>query len=276
MSIKIVADSSCDLNEDLQKQVKVKLAPLKLQLKDKVYVDDENLDVKAFLKDMHENAISPKTACPSPEDFMKCYEGNEDVFVVTISAELSGTYNSAVLAKNIYQEEHKDQFIHIFNSRSASAGETLITLKINDLLKTGLNKDEMIAEIEKYISEMKTLFLIESLDHLSKAGRINPIIAKAASLLSIKPIMGATPEGTIKLFHKVRGYNKAFQKLVDTIGELKYKFERIVIAHCNCLDRALELKKAVENNYQFKEIVVVEMGGLSSSYSDQGGLVIAF
>lgn len=278
MNIKIVADSSCDLTEDMKKELNVDIAPLILKLGEKKYVDDENLDVKQYVKHMGECPTAPKTACPSPDEYMKKYEGEESVFVVTLSSKLSGSYNSAVLAKNLFIEEVANKFIHVFDSFSASAGETLIALKINELYKMNFKEMEIVEKVSNYIKEMKTFFLLESLEHLAKAGRLSPIIAKLANMLSIKPIMGSTDEGTIRLVEKTRGYKKAFKRFVEIIGEEGSNLEDkiLAIAHCNCLDRALKFKEEVLKKYKFKDIVIVEMAGLSSTYADDGGLVIAF
>jgi DegV family protein with EDD domain len=277
MTIKIVADSSCDLTDEMKKEMNVDIAPLILQLGDKNYVDDESLDVKEYIKAMAECETSPKTACPSPNDYMNRYEGPESVFVVTLSNFLSGSYNSAVLAKDMFLDEVGNKFIHVFDSLSASAGEVVVALKINELAKLNLTETEIVEKVTKFIKEMKTFFLLESLEHLAKAGRLNPIIAKVASMLSIKPIM-CGDEGNIKLFEKVRGYKKAFSRLIDVIGEEGKNFEEKIlgIAHCNCLDRALEFKEEVSKRYNFKDIVIVETKGLSSTYADDGGIVIAF
>jgi DegV family protein with EDD domain len=278
MGIKIVADSSCDLNEDIKKEINIDIAPLTMHLKDKEYVDDENLDVLQYVKDMGKCEVSPKTSCPSPEDYMRRYQGEESIFVVTLSSKLSGSYNSAVLAKNLFLEEVGNKFIHVFDSLSASVGETLIALKINELAKKNLNEIEILEKVTQYISEMKTFFLLESLDHLAKNGRLNPIIAKVANMLSIKPIMGSTKDGNIRLVEKTRGYKKAFKRFVEIIGEEGASLEQKVlgIAHCNCLERALEFKEEVLKRYNFKDIIVVDMSGLSSTYADDGGIVIAF
>lgn len=277
MAIKIIADSSCDLTQELKEEMNIELAPLVLYLGNKSYVDDESLDIKEYVKAMKECETSPKTACPSPEDYMKKYKGTESVFVVTLSSHLSGSYNSAELAKNIYLDEVGQKQIHVFDSLSASIGETLISLKIHECAKNEMNEPEIVEKVSNYIKEMKTYFLLESLEHLAKAGRLNPIVAKVASILSIKPIM-CSEEGTIKLAEKVRGYKKAFSRLVDTIGDVGRNLEDKVlgIAHCNCLDRALQFKEEVLKKYNFKDIIIVEMGGLSSTYADDGGLVIAF
>lgn len=278
MPIKIVADSSCDLNDDLREEMNITLVPLTLELEDKAYIDDDNLNLKAYLKHMAECKTSPKTACPSPDDYINSYKGEESVFVVTLSSKLSGSYNSAELARNIYIDDIGSKFIHVFDSLSASVGQTLVSIKISDLAKLNISELEIVEKVNKYIKEMKTYFLLESLEHLAKAGRLNPIIAKVASMLSIKPIMGSTDEGTIRLVEKTRGYKKAFSRFVDIIGEEGKNLEDKIlgIAHCNCLDRALSFKEEVLKKYKFKDIVIVDMNGLSSTYADDGGLVIAF
>lgn len=277
MAIKIIADSSCELTKEMKKEMNIEIAPLVLQLNGKNFVDDENLDVKQYIKEMGECETAPKTACPSPEDYMRRYKGPESVFVVTLSSKLSGSYNSAALASNIFLEETEGKFIHVFDSLSASVGETLVALKINECAKKNMNELEIVEVVSTYIKEMKTFFLLESLEHLAKAGRLNPIIAKVASMLAIKPIMYGD-EGSIKLAEKVRGYKKAFGRLVDTIGETGKNLEDKIlgIAHCNCLDRALQFKEEVLKKYNFKDIIIVETAGLSSTYADDGGIVIAF
>lgn len=278
MGVKIVADSCCDLTKDMKRGMNIEVAPLTLELDGRKYVDDDKLDVMGYVQDMNDSKNPPKTSCPSPQEFMKKYEGEDSIFVVTLSSKLSGTYNSAMIAKDMFLEEIGKKFIHVFDSLSASAGETLVSLKINELVKSNFNDVEIVEKVTKYISEMKTFFLLESLEHLAKAGRLNPIIAKIASVLSIKAIMGATPEGTIRLVEKARGYKKAFERFVDIIGEEGEKLEEKIlgIAHCNCLDKALAFKEAVMKQYNFKDIVVVPMAGLSSTYADDGGIVIAF
>jgi DegV family protein with EDD domain len=278
MKYKIVADSSCDLTEEMKKEMNVEIVPLTLQLGEKEYIDDENLNVREYVSDMNQCKTPPKSACPSPGEFFKKYLGDESVFTVTLSSKLSGTYNSAVIAKNKFVEEIGNKFVHVFDSMSASVGETLVCIKIAELAQKDLGEMEIVEKVTNYINGMKTLFLLESLDHLAKAGRLNHIVAKIASVLSIKPIMGSNGEGNIKLFEKVRGYNRAFNRMVDLVGETGEKLEDKIlgIAHCNCPDRAEKFKEEVEKKYNFKDIVIVNMSGLSSTYADDGGLVIAF
>jgi len=278
MKYKIVADSSCDLTREMKENMNIEIVPLTLRLGNKEYRDDENLNVKEYIKDMSSFKASPETSCPSPKDFIEKYKGDESTFVVTLSSKLSGTYQSAVLAKNLFKESIENKFIHVFDSLSASVGETMVCKKIHELAAKGMHELEIVEKVTSYISEMKTFFLLESLDHLAKAGRLNPIIAKIASALEIKPIMGANGAGSIRLVEKVRGYKRAFNKLVDIIGIEGSKLEDKVlgIAHCNCIDRALKFKDEALKKYNFKDVIIVEMAGLSSTYADDGGLVIAF
>ena len=278
MDIKIVADSSCDLSQELKEEMNIDIAPLTLILEGKEYVDNEELNISEYIENMAKCKTAPKTACPSPQDYIEKYKGEESVFVVPLSSKLSGSYNSAVLAKNLFLDEIGNKFIHVFDSVTASVGQTIISLKINELSKLNLGELEIVEKVNKYISEMKTFFLLESLDHLAKAGRLDPIIAKVANMLSIKPIMGSNDDGTIRMVEKTRGYKKAFKRFIDIIGEEGSNLEQKVlgIAHCNCLERALQFREEVLKRYNFKDIVVVEMSGLSTTYADDGGLVIAF
>lgn len=278
MAVKIVADSSCDMNEDLKKEIEVALVPFTLSVCDKSYRDDENLDVKQLLREMAESPNIPKTACPSPNDFIKAYEGSDSVFAVTISSALSATYESALLARKMVLENVEGKFVHVFDSLSASIGETLICMKIYELAKKSCDNLQIVEKVNEYIKNMKTFFLLESLENLMKNGRLSKVKGTIATLLNIKPIMGATEEGEIKLVESIRGYKRAFTRFIEVIGEQGEKLEEKVIgiAHCNCLERAEEFKRELMKRYKFKDIVIVETAGLSSVYANQGGIIVAF
>ncbi|HBM79376.1 MAG TPA: DegV family protein [Clostridiaceae bacterium] len=277
MECKIIADSSCELTAEMKKSMGIEIVPLTLRLEDKEYIDDDRLDVLQYIKDMKECKTPPKTSCPSPAAFLNKFETDKSIFVVTLSSKISGTYQSAVTAKNIFTEKSKN-YIHVFDSMSASVGETLTCMKINELAKRGMNEDEITRNVNEYISSMKTYFLLENLEHLAKSGRISHLIAKVASVLDLKLIMGSNGEGGIRLVEKVRGYRKAFNRFLDACSESGVKLEEKIlgIAHCNCPDRALKFKEEVKKRYNFKDIIIVEMSGLTSSYADEGGMVIAF
>lgn len=277
LNYKIVADSSCDLNDELREKMDIGLVPLKIDVEGKTFVDDDSLDIKDLLKAMKDSKQPVKTSSPSPGDFLKEYEKGDNVFVVTLSSALSSTYSNAMLAKNIALET-SNKFIHVFDSLSASIGETLVSMKILESIQNNLNPKEIVKKVEEYIDEMKTFFILESLDNLMKNGRISKTMGHIATVLSIKPIMGGDDDGSIKLVEKVRGSKRAFNRLVDIIGEQGEQFEEKIlgIAHVNALNKAEELKKAIEEKYNFKEIIIVETAGLSTAYADNGGIIVAF
>ncbi|HOR87137.1 MAG TPA: DegV family protein [Bacillota bacterium] len=278
MSVKIVADSSCDLNEDLKKELGITIVPLTLYVGNGTYKDDESLDVKAMLKEMAECPNASKTSCPSPNDFINAYKGPDSIFAVTLSSALSGTFESAMLARKMLLESAENKFVHVFDSLSASIGETLISIKIFELAKKSYDNFQIVEKVNEYIKNMKTFFLLESLDNLMKNGRLGKVKGRIASLLNIKPIMGGAEDGSIKLVENVRGYRRAFMRFIEIVGEQGEKLEEKVIgiAHCNCLGRAEEFKSELMKRYKFKDIIIVETAGLSSLYANQGGIIVAF
>ncbi|SDD22346.1 DegV family protein [Halanaerobium congolense] len=219
MNFKIIVDSCCDLTEELRERFDISTAPLSIDVGDKHFIDDENLDRERLLDAMRNSSDAPKTASPGPGPFLDLYQKYENSFVVTLSKELSASYQNAVLAKELVKEEAADKFVKVFNSFSASAGETMIAYKLGELIEAGLNRDEIVEKTEKYVEDMQTLFVLDSLDNLIKAGRMGKLKGKIASFFNIKPVLGATPEGTITLVDKARGSKRAIRKLVEKIGE---------------------------------------------------------
>ncbi|WP_407312636.1 DegV family protein [Desulfosporosinus sp. SB140] len=277
MDYKIVMDSGCDLNQDVEKQIPLRLVPLSLVLGEHHFLD-ENLNLKNFLEEMKNTEVAPQTASPSPSLFLKWFDEAENIFVVTLSSKISSTYSNAVLAKTMFLEQQAPRFIHVFDSLTASVGETLVGLKIVELTRSNLKNYEVVERVNQYIQDMKTFFLLDSLEHLIKSGRLSRFAGTLATWLSIKPILGASDEGTIDLVEKVRGSKKAFQRFIDIIGEKGEKLEDKVlgIAHCNCLDKAILLKEEVLKRYHFKDVIIVEMGATISAYADEGGLLVAY
>lgn len=274
----IVADSSCEVDENIQKEADVNIVPFKLYIDGEEYIDDNELNVLNFISKMVKSAELPRSACPPPNDFIEKFEKAKEVFVVTISAALSGTFNSAELAKNLYKEDNPDAKVHVFDSKSASIGETLIALKIKESLEAGLKFEEVVETVENYIAGQKTFFIAESLDNLMKNGRISKFKGKLATALNIKPIMAATSEGEITLKEKVRGSKKAFKRLAQVVCEnAENAGSRVLaISHCNNLSRAEMLKEEIEKQCAFKEVIIIQTGGLSSLYVDNQGIILSF
>lgn len=277
MSYKVITDSACDIDEKLKANKNFHQVPLNIYVGESEFLDDDQLDTLELLKEMKNFPEAPSTASPSPYDFLEKYDGEEGVFVVTLSSKLSSTFNHAVMAKKMYLKEKKEKFIHIFDSMSASVGEMLISMKILELIKENKSEKVIVEKVNHYIKNMKTLFVLDSLDNLIKSGRINRLVGKIATVLSIKPIMGEV-DGQIGLIEQVRGSKKAFRRLVELIGELGDNLEEKVlgIAHCNCLEKAEEFKNEVLKRYNFKDIIIVPTKGVTTVYANEGGLIIAF
>ena len=276
---KIVIDSCGELPEELKSDGHFCNVPLEIEVDGHHITDDETFDQKDFLRRVKSCIHSPKSACPSPERYMNAFEGEAGhVYVVTLSGKLSGSYNSAVLAAQLYNEEHEaDKQIHVFNSTSASIGETLIGFKIQEMEESGASFDEVVDHVEEYISSMNTFFVLETLETLRKAGRLSNLKALVANTLNIKPVMGSTKEGMIQQLGQARGMKKALNKMVEDMLKVTKNCENrvLAIAHCNCPERAQFVKEAIEKVAKFKKIVIVNTAGVSSMYANDGGLIMA-
>ena len=278
MSFHIVADSCCELTADMKKRGNIEIAPLTLEVGGESILDDETFDQKYFLKRVAECPECPKSACPSPDYFRKSFlNGAERCYAVTLSAQLSGSYNSAVLGANLAQEENEDLKIHVFNSRSASIGETLIVKKIVECEEAGMSFERVVETVELYISTQNTYFVLENLETLRKNGRLSKTKALVASALKIKPVMGATSEGDIVQLDQARGINKALMKMVDAIVNDAQHVENktLAISHCNCPERAEMVKEALLERLAVQYVFVLDTQGVSSMYANDGGIIIA-
>lgn len=275
---KIVLDSCGELTDKMAQTGLYCNVPLKLELDGETIIDDESFNRIEFLNKVNESKNSPMSACPSPDDYMKAYEGDFDrVYVVTLSSKLSGSYNSAVLAADLYAEDHEDdKKICVIDSKSASVGESLIAYKIQELEEAGKSYEQVIEEAESYRDLIRTYFVLENIDTLRKAGRLSNIKAFVANTLNIKPILGSTDEGEIQQLGQARGVKKALSKMLEEmIASTTNTEERVLgISHCNCPERALAVKESIEKLAKFKEIIIVETMGVSTMYANDGGIII--
>lgn len=277
---KIVVDSCGELPEELKQDGHFSTVSLELEVDGYRIVDDDTFDQLDFLRRVKESATGPKSSCPSPEQYMSSYEGEaEHVYVVTLSEKLSGSYNSAVLGKNLFVEEHGEDAkkIYVFNSRSASIGETLIAIKVQEYEDAGLSFEEVVEKTEEYIDSMNTYFVLETLETLRKAGRLTNLKAFIANTLNIKPVMGATDDGMICQLGQARGMNKALEKMVQTMIDKTKDCESkiLAISHCNCPERAQVVKEKIEKLAKFKKIIIINTAGVSSMYANDGGVIMA-
>ncbi len=278
MSYRIIGDSCTDLPKELREDPHFKLVPLTLIVDDASIVDDETFRQKEFLHMVSKSPNSPKSACPSPEDYMKHFDFDGDVYVITLSSQLSGSYNSAELAKKIYLEDHPDKKVEIIDSRSASVGQALIAMKIRELKEAKDSFESVVEKIHAFRDSLKTKFVLETLDTLRKNGRLSNLQAIICSALNIKPVMGATPEGSICKIDQARGITKALSLMAKTIeGDVLKPQERILgIAHCNNYERALFIKDEILKRIPFKDYFIVDTAGVSSLYANEGGIITAY
>lgn len=279
MKYVVVMDSCGEQTAAMKEDERVIAAPLTMQVDEYMIVDDETFDQADFLKKVAASPNSPKSACPSPDYYKEAYDKAEErAYAVTLSANLSGSYNSAVLAKELLLEERPDMQIHVFNSCSASIGETLITMKIQECEEAGMNFEEVVDTVEAYIQSMDTYFVLENLETLRKNGRLSNIKAFAASVLKIRPVMGATPDGQIIQLDQARGTNKAMMKMVDYVvaAAKDSKSKVLAVSHCNCPERGAMVRDAIMQKMEVKEAILLDTAGISSMYANDGGVIVAF
>lgn len=278
MGIKIIVDSCCDVTPELSKDLGIVTVPLTMILGEKNFTDDETLNLPAFMEEMKNSTGKVGSASPSPMLYKEAFQEARSSFAVTISSNLSSSYESAMMGKAMAEEEDPAVDIHVFDSKSACAGEVLLALKIDKMIKEGHQKSKIISSIEGFIKEMKTYFVLENIDNLLKNGRLNKITGKLISILNIKLIMGADKEGSIGLYSNARGQKQIIEKLANTIEKSgrETRGESMVIAHCNNHELAEKLMDAIKKKYYFDQIHIVPTRGISSIYANDKGIVMAF
>lgn len=278
MSYKIVVDSCCELPEELKGDPRFEIVPLGIEVGDWHIQDDAGFNQAEFLKKVAECPTCPRSSCPSPDRYKQSFDCDADhIYVVTLSANLSGSHNSAVLGKNLYEEKHNDKKIHVVDSKSASCGEAQIALKAMELEEQGLSFEEIVKRLEDFRDEMNTYFVLNNLETLRKNGRLTGVKALVASTLNIKPVMGATAEGTIIQLGQAIGFKKALQKLADTVvqGTKNPQKKCLMITHCNNPAKAESVRQMILDKVQFADSRILDTAGISSMYANDGGIIIA-
>ena len=276
MSYKIVVDSCTDLPEHLKKDPRIEVIPLILQIGDYTVLDDENFDQLDYIRRVAESETCAKSACPSPDRYKRAYDCDaDDVYVVTLSSKLSGSYNSAILGRDLYLEDVGQKNIHVFDSLSACCGQTNVTYKIIECAEAGLPFDEVVSKVEEYRDGMDTYFVLDSLETLRKNGRLTGMKALVATTLNIKPVCYAV-EGEIAQWGQGIGMRKALIKMVDLVAERTVDSEskNLMITHVNCYERAEVVKNMILSKINFKEAIIVDAAGVATTYAGDGGIVV--
>ena len=280
MSFKIIADSCTDPVPALIDAPEFAMVPLIIRIGNQEYVDNGMLSTEDLIARMAASPEGTGTACPAPQWYMDAFEGADEVYVITLSAELSGSYNSAVQARDIYLEEHPGKKVHVFNSHSASAGQSALLIKLFELCRAGLPFETVVGQMDHFIAHLTTLFVLENLDNLRKNGRLSELQALITGTLHIKLVMEGTPAGTIGKVGQALSVKQALSKLADAAAAKAKKHgvegRTLVISHCNCPDRAVYVRNLLFKKLPFTRVEIVRTGGISTVYAGDGGIVVAF
>ncbi len=277
MSFRIVVDSCCDLTPEMLKNPLFVKVPLTLYANGRSFVDDGTFRQADLLAAMRASEKGTSTACPSPQAYLDAFRGADEVYVVTLSAMLSGSHNSAAQARRLLQEEEPEKRVHVFNSCSAVSGEVLVALKVLELASAGESFERVVSQVERYIYEMQTLFVLESLENLRKNGRLTRLQAVITGALRIKLFMGSTPEGEICKLGQALTIRQALNKMVDKMAaDPSHVGKRVGICHVNNPERAALVRNMVEAKCRFGEILMLEGGGVTTVYAEDGGIVVAY
>lgn len=279
MSFKIIVDSCCDLTAAEFRDGPYLRVPLTISVGGKDIVDDDTFDQTHLLMLAREDPNAPKTACPSPARYVSAFEQAEsdDLYVVTLSALLSGSHNSAAQARAIWLEEHPGANVYIFNSCSAAAGEVLVARKIRACAEAGKDFQTVVDEVSKFIESMSTYFVLEDLEHLRKNGRLTGPLAVAAMALRVKLLCAGTPEGEIKRVSQALSVKQCLARMVSLMAaDPGHTGRTLAIVHVNNPERAFYVRDLARKDCYFKDIVITEARGVSTVYASDGGIVVAY
>ena len=273
-NFKIIADSSADLlSLDF---VDFSSAPLKIITADKEFVDDENLSLNEMVDYLLTYKGKSSTSCPNPEDWLTAFGDSENIFCIAITSNLSGSYNAALTAKDLYLEEHPDRKVFVIDSLSAGPELRLIAEKLEELILQNLSFEEICQEISEYQKSTALLFMLESMQNLANNGRVSALSAKAAGLLGIRAVGKASDVGTLEPLAKCRGEEKALTYIAEYLKNAGCKNGRVYITHCFNQTAALKLKEKLLNIMPNIETKIYSCGGLCSFYAEKGGLLVGF
>ncbi len=281
MRFQIIGDSCCDypyLEEDYSW---LKRVPLTIELDGEVFEDDENLRTSMLISKMAASRNAPKSACPSPGSYLEAFEcGAEDVYVVTLSDKLSGSYASAVVAANMFKEKHPDRNIFVFSSKSASAGQIAICHKIKELAENDLPFAQIVEQVLEFVNGLGTYFILETLDVFRKNGRLNHLQSLVTGALKIKLVMGGDETGNIAMRGKALSMDRAIAKMAELIRDrhagTDMTVRRLFITHCQCPDRARFARDKIMEKVPFLDCTILKSSGISSMYANAGGIIIGY
>ena len=272
MKRKIVADSSCDMWE--LNGVDFAVAPMTISTDNKHYVDNQELDVHLMSEDLAKYKGISHTACPSAGSWLDCYEGYDEVFVVTLTGSMSGTYNSAMTAKGIYEEENENVKVHVFDSLSTGPEMRLLIEKLKEMIEEDLTFEEIVEKGQDYLNHTRLFFALKSLHNFAMNGRVSKAVASAIGVLNISIFATASEEGTIQQISKCRGEKKVVRSMIEHLENAGYHGGKVRISHADNLKLAHNVRDKILELYPHADIIVYPMGGLCTYYAEIGGLLV--
>ena len=272
MKRKIVADSSCDMWE--LNGVDFAVAPMTISTDNKHYVDNQELDVHLMSEELAKYKGVSHTACPSVGSWLDCYEGYDEVFVVTLTGAMSGTYNSAMTAKGIYEEENENVKVHVFDSLSTGPEMRLLIEKLKEMIEEDLPFEEIVEKGQDYLKHSRLFFALKSLHNFAMNGRVSKTVASAIGVLNISIFATASEEGTIQQISKCRGEKKVVKSMIEHLEDAGYHGGKVRISHADNLKLAHSVRDKILELYPHADIIVYPMGGLCTYYAEKGGLLV--
>ena len=273
MTYKIVVDSSSDLLE--MPGVNLANAPLKITSGEREFVDDANLDVADMVEYLRSYNGRSSTACPSAGEWMDAFGDAEQVFCVTITSNLSGAYNSAVVAKNEYEATYPERKVEVLDSYSTGPEMVLMVEKIVELMEQGLPMEEVAAQVRDYAEKAQLLFALGSLNNLARNGRVNPAVAKVAGVLGIR-VVGKATEGRLDPLSKCRGEKRALAEMISFMESLGYQGGKVRISHCFNPEAMEKISAMIQEKWPQAQIQSRQARGLVSFYAELNGLLVGF
>lgn len=269
---RIVADSSCDFAS--YPEIDFKSVPLTLSTAEREFTDDCNLNVREMMDYMTSYKGRSQTACPSVDSWLEAFEGAEELYVLTITSGLSGTYNSACLAANQFLENHPGAKVRVFDTKSTGPEMRLLMEKIVELKSQDKSFTEVCKEADAYLSTTRLFFSFQSLHNLAQNGRVNKVLASALGMLHISILGTATPEGVIEPIGKSRGENALIRSFVKEIEKAGYQGGKIRICHADNEALAQNVTSALREKYPNLDAFIYPAGGLCSFYVENGGIIL--
>lgn len=272
--IKIVADSSCDLFG--LSDVDFARSPMKITTDERDFIDDESLDIDAMVDYLHQHKGKSKSSCPNTSDWLDAFNDADEIFCFTITSGLSGSYNSACAAKQIYESENEGKRVHVFDTLSAGPEIVLAIEKAQECIKKNVPFDKICDTVEKYLKKTGLIFMLKSLVNFANNGRISPIVAKVVGIAGICIVGKASDSGTLEPMHKCRGEKRSLEALVKTLASEGFRSGKISIGHCQNESAALRLKELILAKFESAKIEIHKLHGLCSFYAEKGGVLVGF